>query len=128
MDTTTEFEISASAAESFAASIKRPDKEDNIRIEAIAEGGQTQAPPPRRNFDEPRGKPYEGKPYEGKPQDGKPYERRPDKPKPDYAKPAYKKAGFAKPGFAKPAYAKPNDDGAGKPFGKKKHRKAETAG
>ena len=36
MDTTTEFEISKAAAESFAAMIKRPDKEDNIRIEEFA--------------------------------------------------------------------------------------------
>jgi ATP-dependent RNA helicase DeaD len=37
MDTTTEFEISERAAESFAAKIKRPDKEDSIRIEPMAE-------------------------------------------------------------------------------------------
>ena len=36
MDTTTEFEISARAAESFAVKIRRPDKEDNIRIETLA--------------------------------------------------------------------------------------------
>jgi ATP-dependent RNA helicase DeaD len=36
MDTTTEFEISARAAESFAVKIRRPDKEDNIRIDALA--------------------------------------------------------------------------------------------
>ena len=35
MDTTSEFEISARAAESFAVKIRRPDKEDNIRIEAL---------------------------------------------------------------------------------------------
>ena len=40
MDTTTEFEISARAAESFAVKIRRPDKEDNIRIEALPEGPQ----------------------------------------------------------------------------------------
>jgi len=54
MDTTTEFEISARAADSFAAMIKRPDKEDNIRIEAMTDAPQRQAPaetnarPPRR--------------------------------------------------------------------------------
>jgi ATP-dependent RNA helicase DeaD len=37
MDTTTEFEISARAAESFAVKIRRPDKEDNIRIEALGD-------------------------------------------------------------------------------------------
>ena len=46
MDTTTEFEISARAAESFAVKIRRPDKEDNIRIEAIAGC----AAPTRRRF------------------------------------------------------------------------------
>ena len=38
MDTTTEFEISERVAESFAAKIKRPDKEDNIHIEPLANG------------------------------------------------------------------------------------------
>ncbi|MCS3758599.1 DEAD/DEAH box helicase [Bradyrhizobium centrosematis] len=42
MDTTTEFEISARAAESFAAKIKRPDKEDSIRIEPMTEAPQRQ--------------------------------------------------------------------------------------
>jgi ATP-dependent RNA helicase DeaD len=36
LDTTTEFEISARVADRFAASIRRPDKEDSIRIEALA--------------------------------------------------------------------------------------------
>ncbi|MEH2558841.1 ATP-dependent RNA helicase DeaD [Bradyrhizobium algeriense] len=36
LDTTTEFEISARIAERFAAQIRRPDKEDSIRIEALA--------------------------------------------------------------------------------------------
>jgi ATP-dependent RNA helicase DeaD len=36
LDTTTEFEISARVAESFAVKVQRPDKEDNIRIEALA--------------------------------------------------------------------------------------------
>ncbi len=36
LDTTTEFEISERVAESFATKIRRPDKEDNIRIEALA--------------------------------------------------------------------------------------------
>ncbi len=35
LDTTTEFEISAAAAADFAAQIKRPDKDDNIRIEPL---------------------------------------------------------------------------------------------
>jgi ATP-dependent RNA helicase DeaD len=36
LDTTTEFEISARVADSFAVKVQRPDKEDNIRIEALA--------------------------------------------------------------------------------------------
>jgi ATP-dependent RNA helicase DeaD len=36
LDTTTEFEISARVASRFAARIRRPDKEDSIRIEALA--------------------------------------------------------------------------------------------
>jgi len=48
MDTTTEFEISGRAAESFAAMIKRPDKEDNIRIEPLTAPPQGQADPAKR--------------------------------------------------------------------------------
>ena len=43
LDTTTEFEISARVAESFAVKIRRPDKEDNIRIEALAAAPPEQA-------------------------------------------------------------------------------------
>jgi ATP-dependent RNA helicase DeaD len=43
LDTTTEFEISARVAESFAVKIRRPDKEDNIRIEALAAAPSAQA-------------------------------------------------------------------------------------
>jgi ATP-dependent RNA helicase DeaD len=49
MDTTTEFEISQRVAESFAAQVRRPDKEDNIRIEALAEAPQGEARPERRS-------------------------------------------------------------------------------
>jgi ATP-dependent RNA helicase DeaD len=40
LDATTEFEISVRAAESFAAMASRPDKDDNIRIEVMAEAPQ----------------------------------------------------------------------------------------
>lgn len=104
-DASTEFEVSANAAEAFAQKIKRPDKEDNIRIEALPSGPQGgDAQPAKRsgrpdykgkNNDKPahHGKPfrddkpsresnprYESKaPYEGKPRyDGKPsYEGKP---------------------------------------------------
>jgi ATP-dependent RNA helicase DeaD len=48
MDTTTEFEISASAAESFAVKIRRPDKEDSIRIEPLANAAQGEAQSEKR--------------------------------------------------------------------------------
>jgi len=48
MDTTTEFEISARVAESFTAKIRRPDKEDNIRIEPLADAVTDHARPERR--------------------------------------------------------------------------------
>ncbi len=48
-DGATEFEISAAAAERFVSMIKRPDKEDNIRIDALPNGpeGGTVSPMPR---------------------------------------------------------------------------------
>ncbi|QPF94300.1 DEAD/DEAH box helicase [Bradyrhizobium commune] len=48
MDTTTEFEISERVAASFAAKVKRPDKEDSIRIEAMADAPQSQAASDKR--------------------------------------------------------------------------------
>jgi ATP-dependent RNA helicase DeaD len=57
-DTTTEFEISERVAASFAANVRRPDKEDNIRIEPLDAAPQAQAPahkrpnPPRREADD----------------------------------------------------------------------------
>ncbi|MGY3440734.1 MULTISPECIES: DEAD/DEAH box helicase [unclassified Bradyrhizobium] len=57
MDTTTEFEIAARVADSFAVKIKRPDKEDSIRIEPLAEAPQreTHAEKPARK---PRHEPW----------------------------------------------------------------------
>ncbi|WP_342740373.1 DEAD/DEAH box helicase [Bradyrhizobium sp. B117] len=49
MDTTTEFEISERVADAFAAKIKRPDKEDSIRIEPMADAPQRQAPSEERS-------------------------------------------------------------------------------
>jgi ATP-dependent RNA helicase DeaD len=43
MDTTTEFEISERVAESFAVKVKRPDKEDSIRIEPMTGAPQDHA-------------------------------------------------------------------------------------
>jgi ATP-dependent RNA helicase DeaD len=153
MDTTTEFEISARAAESFAVKIRRPDKEDNIRIEALPEGPQGEAiaekRPPAREREEraprPHGKPWQDKPREDKPRDDKPRNDKPwsSKPpggksrdgKPYDDKPRSEKApGFDKerrydkkrPFREKPAYAgKPKHDGerAAKPAFGKKKKK-----
>jgi ATP-dependent RNA helicase DeaD len=48
MDTTTEFEISERAAESFAVKVRRPDKEDNIRIEPLGDAPRGEAVPEKR--------------------------------------------------------------------------------
>jgi ATP-dependent RNA helicase DeaD len=44
LDTTTEFEISERVAASFAAKVRRPDQEDNIRIEPLADAAGDHAP------------------------------------------------------------------------------------
>jgi ATP-dependent RNA helicase DeaD len=44
-DSSTEFQISANAVDEFAAKVKRPDKEDNIRIEALPNGPQGETAP-----------------------------------------------------------------------------------
>jgi ATP-dependent RNA helicase DeaD len=124
MDTTTEFEISERVAESFAARILRPDKEDNIRIEPLAGAPQDQAPPekrshpPRRedretdrgdrrndNFRDGKGPKQHGKPHG---ESGPGFARDPGfKKKPHRGKPAH--AGQSqRPGApaAKPAFGK----------------------
>ncbi|MBB5049135.1 ATP-dependent RNA helicase DeaD [Rhodopseudomonas rhenobacensis] len=125
-DTTTEFEISGAAADSFAAMIRRPDKEDNIRIEAMGEAPAAQQAPERRP---PSGKPYERKPagdksYDRKPA-GKPYDHKqadgaPREPgfkkKKSFDKPAYDNPGYDKPAYDplandKPMYAEVSPSG-----------------
>ena len=133
MDTTTEFEISERVAESFAANVSRPDKEDNIRIEAMADAGQGQAvaekrshPPRRETGDagreahqrdksrDERGPKQHGKVHE-KPHEGgsrlgaepgfKKKKRHPDKPAyAGHKQPAG--ASAAKPAFGKKAKQK----------------------
>ena len=48
-DTTTEFEIAERVAESFAANIRRPDKEDSIRIEPLMDEPSARAPSDKRS-------------------------------------------------------------------------------
>jgi ATP-dependent RNA helicase DeaD len=122
MDTTTEFEISKAAAESFALKIKRPDKEDNIRIEALAEAPQGQAsqetrsyPPRRESGTADRGPRHrDGRGHEPA---AKPYAKpHGDRDVGSRAKPQHQD----KPIYAaKPQY----DKGSAKPFGKKPKKK-----
>jgi ATP-dependent RNA helicase DeaD len=152
MDTTTEFEISARAADKFVGNLRRPDKEDNIRIEPLPEGPQDQptaekrpsvhaAPhrPREETAPRPHGKPWQDKPRDDKPRDDKPWSNKPPGGKPREGKPYGDKparenaSGFDKerrydtkrPFRDKPAYAaKPKHDGAARPaFGKKKKKK-----
>ncbi|MET4329587.1 ATP-dependent RNA helicase DeaD [Bradyrhizobium sp. i1.15.2] len=144
MDTTTEFEISERVVESFAAKIKRPDKEDNIRIESMADAPQRQASseershaPRRESSDsdhrerrddrprEPGGFKPQGKPHgktHGKSHE-KPYGERTQKfdDAPSFAK---KKKHKNKPGYAEPSVTSWSEKGAPgkKPKTKKKYR------
>ena len=115
LDTTTEFEISGRAAESFAVKIRRPDKEDNIRIEALTDGPQALPAPEKRSREEKPSKPhgkFEGARPGGEAAAGFDKERRYDKKRPFRDKPAY---------AGKP---KPDGERAAKPaFGKKKKNK-----
>lgn len=152
MDTTTEFEISERVAESFAAKVKRPDKEDSIRIEPMTGAPQEQAPAEKRarapqrdeagddhvarrrdnpwqpsgpeQHDRPRGKP-EAK-HQGKPH-AKPHAKPHVKPHDDgkFGKPAFGKKSKKfgdKPGDAKYAPSVTEWPGASAKKGKKKRR------
>ncbi|QPF84560.1 DEAD/DEAH box helicase [Bradyrhizobium genosp. L] len=105
MDTTTEFEVSERVAASFAVKIQRPDKEDSIRIEPLADvprghpGSDKRPHAPRRDADhdarrddrprEAAGPKHRGKPHRdnaakfgGEPASGKKDKHR---NKPDHA-------------------------------------------
>ncbi|MEH2477204.1 ATP-dependent RNA helicase DeaD [Nitrobacteraceae bacterium AZCC 2146] len=113
-DANTEFEISAAAAEKFLVMVKRPDKEDNIRIELLPNGpeGAVSSSRPKsedRDYSSKRDrKPsfkdresYKEKSWNDKPQgDRKPYQG--DKPRYE-GKPKYE---------GKSNYDKPQGDGA----------------
>lgn len=101
MDTTTEFEISASVADSFAVKIKRPDKEDSIRIELTGDAPQRQAPSEERSH-----------PPRRESADGERRERQGDRPREATFKPRGKAFGERGPQF-----------GDGPAFGKKKKHK-----
>ena len=118
MDTSSEFEISARAAESFAVMVRRPDKEDNIRIEALPDGPQGEATsekrPPAREREEraprPHGKPWQDKPRQDKPRQDKPRDEKPRGEKPPYEKPREDKPWSSKPPGGKSRDAKPYGD------------------
>jgi ATP-dependent RNA helicase DeaD len=119
MDTTTEFEISKAAAESFAVKIKRPDKEDNIRIELLA-GAPVHGPAEARSHAPRR----EGK-ESGR--DARHAEKPRDAPRP-YRKPHGEGApGFgSEPGFEKKKqfHGKPAHAGPPRPAGASPERPA----
>ena len=74
-DTITEFEISATAADNFAAKVQAPDKDEHVRIEALPDG--------------PRGEALADKAIDKTESPGKPQEsggRRDDKPRYDKAR------------------------------------------
>lgn len=151
--THSEVEISAEAAERFSENLKRPDQEENIRIEAMPAGPQGEA-----SFDKPADKPAGyGKPYKGKPRHDdkprhKPYSKHRDEapgdgaPKPEFGKKPWHKnkpadagtpagpqgeAPFEKPagkpaGYGKPYKGKANA-GAKPAFGKKPWHKNKPA-
>ncbi|WP_213739409.1 DEAD/DEAH box helicase [Bradyrhizobium sp. dw_411] len=133
MDTTTEFEISQRVVDSFTAKIKRPDKEDNIRIELLGDAPQGESPQSQspqekrphtrrenedtgrdaRQSDEFRderkpkhhGKSHSDKPYEGKPYAGKPRDNKPYEGKSFEGRPR-----DDRPRDSKPYEGKPHSD------------------
>nr|WP_249797796.1 DEAD/DEAH box helicase [Bradyrhizobium sp. 199] len=127
MDTTTEFEISARVADSFATKIKRPDKEDNIRLEPMADAPQRQerseerSHAPRREAGEHRERrderPRETSGFKSR---SKPHGER--APKFDEA-PSFGKKKKHRPGHAEPSSVTPwTVKGAPAKKAKKKHR------
>ncbi|QOZ36864.1 DEAD/DEAH box helicase [Bradyrhizobium sp. CCBAU 53421] len=110
-DTTTEFEIAARVADSFAVKVKRPDKEDSIRIEPLADTPQreTHVEKPARK---PRHDPWRDK------GDGEHVAPRRDEPRDDAA---------AKRRGKPDREHKPKFDTEPR-FGKKKHRNKPQAG
>jgi ATP-dependent RNA helicase DeaD len=117
----TEFEISAPAAELFAAKISRPDKDEHIRIEALPDGPQGPAPSDKHGGKtERKAKEYHGKARQNdKPRD----ERGPKhhgKPSADAPQRADNKSGFEKKHRhkGKPPYAGKHKRDGGAPFTK----------
>ncbi|SDR01086.1 ATP-dependent RNA helicase DeaD [Rhizobiales bacterium GAS113] len=141
-ETNTEFEISVQAAHGFAVNVRRSDKQDGIRIEALPDGPQGQAPAKKpagktarkskahdaRSSENDRSRSESGPKHHGKP----PFERpqRLDKTSAfEKEQRRENKSSYAKSSYAKSSYArKPRPDGAASPaapvFGKKRWKNA----
>lgn len=125
-DTTTEFEISERVADAFAAKVKRPDKEDSIRIEPMTTAPQAKAEkraraPQHDDGDEDHGVRRSDDPWNaGQP---KQHDRPRGKPEARYQGEPHAKS------HAKP-HAKPHDGGkSSKPaFGKKNRKFGDKSG
>ena len=105
LDTVTEFEIDSRVADRFTARIRRPDKEDSIRIEPMTgapsreERREPRKPPPGKNAGRPDRAEFDKKArYDTK----KPHRKGPAHD----AAPAHDRKGPAKPAFGKPAFGK----------------------
>ena len=119
-----EFQISAQAAQQFAAQIQRPDKEEHIRIEAMPEGPQGASKP--RSFDRPRSAPRE-EPKEARQKEHheeRHEERKTETPPDSYADKLVREGRLSdlatyetkKPSYeARPKYPKPSGDADGRP-------------
>jgi ATP-dependent RNA helicase DeaD len=117
-DGNTEFQVSAEAAEKFTTMIKRPDKEDNIRIELLPNGPQGAASSARPRAED---RDYSSK-RDRKPDFKKSDFKKPDGDRPDFRdKASYKEKSWKdKPKGDKPHSDKPRYEGKpkfeGKPY------------
>lgn len=120
MDTTTEFEISERVAESFAAKVKRPDKEDSIRIEPMTGAPQKLAPAEKRAR----------APQREEADDDHVVRRRDNPWKPSGPKQHDRSRGKPEAKHQGKQHAKPHDEGKfGKPaFGKKNKKFGDKSG
>jgi ATP-dependent RNA helicase DeaD len=104
LQTTTEFEISERVAESFAVKIRRPDKEDNIRIAPLTDAPQ--APPvSEKRSQTPRREGKEAN-HSARENDKSRHKRGPEQHRRPYGE-----SGSAKPAFRNKAKAKKNRRG-----------------
>jgi ATP-dependent RNA helicase DeaD len=133
-DTTTEFEISGRAAEKFAANVRRPDKEDNIRIEALDDAPPSPSASPKawdgpkhKRKDDSRGESHGDRPRAERPREDR-APKRFEKPHRDDA-PGFDRAPHAKKKKPRPDWqdnaspSRPPGGSAEKPLFKKKPKK-----